>query len=214
MNAQAGLAPICLFTYNRLSHTRQVIQALEANTLAQKSDLYIFSDGPKLEKDRAPIEVLREYLDEVSGFKSVTVFKQDVNLGLANNIINGVSRVLEEYTNVIVLEDDLVTSSKFLTYMNDALNKYKKNNNVASIHAYSYPLKRPMLEEYFIVGSDCWGWATWRDQWQTFETDGKVLMSRLMLSGRMKQFNLDDCADYSAMLEAQIKGENNSWAVR
>ena len=41
------LAPIALFVYNRVEHTRETVEALKRNTLAKESDLFIFSDGPK-----------------------------------------------------------------------------------------------------------------------------------------------------------------------
>ena len=41
------LAPIVLFVYNRPGHTEQTLVALAANTLADQSSLFIYSDGPK-----------------------------------------------------------------------------------------------------------------------------------------------------------------------
>ncbi len=42
-----SLAPIALFVYNRIDHTKQTIQALQNNYLAKDSELFIFSDGWK-----------------------------------------------------------------------------------------------------------------------------------------------------------------------
>jgi hypothetical protein len=41
------LAPITLFVYNRPWHTRQTLEALEANVLANESMLFVFADGLK-----------------------------------------------------------------------------------------------------------------------------------------------------------------------
>ena len=49
------LAPIILFVYNRPWHTRQTVEALQKNELAQNSELFIFFDGPKNGADRAMV---------------------------------------------------------------------------------------------------------------------------------------------------------------
>ena len=38
------LAPITLFVYNRLEHTKRTVEALLENELASKSDLIIYSE--------------------------------------------------------------------------------------------------------------------------------------------------------------------------
>jgi len=136
-------APIALFTYNRLEHTRQTVEALEQNQLASLSDLYVFSDGPKSEDDEAEVDAVRRYLETVRGFYSLHVTKQDLNMGLAQSVIRGVSQVSLEQGRVIVLRDGLlVTSPHFLRYMNDALNLYEDVPDVVSINGYIYPSHR------------------------------------------------------------------------
>ena len=44
-------APVALFVYNRPQHTIKTIEALKNNYHASRSDLYIFSDGPKNNSD-------------------------------------------------------------------------------------------------------------------------------------------------------------------
>jgi len=57
----ACLAPIVLFVYNRPWHTRQTIQALVKNELANESDLFIYSDGSQ--QGHARTETVREVRD-------------------------------------------------------------------------------------------------------------------------------------------------------
>lgn len=153
-----NVTPIILFVYNRLWHTKQTVEALQKNDLASESELFIFSDGPKPGAEEKVKEV-REYLKTITGFRKVTIIERDTNWGLANNIIDGVTKIVNEYGKVIVLEDDLVTSPGFLTYMNEGLKIYADEEQVASIHGYIYPLKHPerLPETFFIRGADCWG---------------------------------------------------------
>ena len=81
------LAPICLFTYNRLSETQQTVNKLQANYIANNSDLYIFSDGPKNDTDEKKITIVRDYIKNINGFKSIHIIESKSNQGLANSII-------------------------------------------------------------------------------------------------------------------------------
>jgi len=207
-------APIALFTYNRPNHTRRTLEALKANPLAAESDLFLFSDGPKKEADLAKVLATRELLKSVTGFKSVTLSFQEQNRGLANSIISGVTEVVNRFGSVVVLEDDLVTSPGFLRYMNDGLESYKTDERVISIHGYVYPTREPLPETFFLKGADCWGWATWKRGWDLFEPDGKKLQGDLKSAGLNDRFDFGGAYPYTGMLEDQIGGRNDSWAVR
>lgn len=207
-------APIALFVYRRPTLTRKTVEALQQNVLADRSDLIIFSDGPKNAKAIKSVQEVREYINAIDGFKSIKVIEQETNLGLASSIINGVTKVCNEYGRVIVLEDDLLTSPYFLLYMNQALDTYKDEYRVISIHGYKYPTSIKLPETYFIKGSDCWGWATWKRGWDFFEPDGTKLLNEIMMEEKQREFNFNDSRNYTKMLRNQIKGKNDSWAIR
>src|SRR3989338_525512 len=128
------LAPITVFVYNRPWHIKQTIESLKKNKEAKKSDLFIFSDGPKNEDDQKKVDEVRKYIKKVNGFKMVTIIERQKNLRLANSIIAGVTEIINKYGKIIVLEDDLIASPYFLKFMNKGLDLYKKEERVASIH--------------------------------------------------------------------------------
>ncbi|KQT37214.1 MULTISPECIES: hypothetical protein [unclassified Methylophilus] len=206
-------APIALFVYNRLLHTQNTIQALKANHLSSETDLIIFSDGPRSSEQSKKVDSVRNFIKSIDGFKSIRIIERDRNYGLANSIIDGVTKVCNEFGKAIVLEDDIVTSTYFLTYMNDALNHYKNNEKVASIHGYIYPTQG-LPETFFLRGADCWGWATWKEKWGLFNSDGVQLLDGLKRQKLLKRFNFNDTYPYSQMLKDQIDGKNDSWAIR
>lgn len=206
-------APIVLFVYNRLEHTKRTVEALRMNDLSITSDLYIYSDGAKDIHSEIKVKNVRDYLSTISGFKSINIIKSNVNLGLANSIINGVTEIVNRFGKIIVLEDDHITSPFFLRFMNQALEMYKDEKEVASIHGYIYPITE-LPETFFIKGADCWGWATWSRAWQYFEPDGKKLMEIIRSNKTKKEFNFNNSYDYYRMLENQIEGKNDSWAIR
>jgi hypothetical protein len=208
------LAPVLLFTYKRLAQTRQTISALQQNLLATESELFIFSDGPKTDNDRLAVQSVRDYLKTVRGFKKCTVLESSANKGLANSIIDGVTQLINKYGRVIVLEDDLVSSNNFLSFCNQALDHYKNNPRVFSIGGYS----RPMVEldsraTYFTTRATSWGWATWKEKWLPVDWTVKDYSSFSGNSALRKAFNQMG-SDMAGMLDRQMKGDINSWAIR
>lgn len=209
-----NLAPIILFVYNRREHASQTIHALQKNDLSRDSDLVIFSDAAK-NKDAVPkVEEVRAYIRDISGFKSIQILERAENYGLARNIVDGVTTIVNRYGRVIVLEDDIVTSPYFLRYMNDALRIYADDERVISIHGYVYPVKGLLPETFFLRGADCWGWATWKRGWDLFEPDGGKLMQDLKRKKLTRRFDLNGAYPFTRMLDEQIHGKNNSWAIR
>jgi hypothetical protein len=207
------LAPIVLFTYNRLWHTKQTVEALQKNALADESELFIYSDGAKNDAVSLHVRNVREYLQTIEGFKKVNVIEREKNWGLANSIIDGVTNIVNKYGKIIVLEDDLVTSPCFLTYMNEALTLYENEPKVISIHGYIYPVAE-LPDTFFLKGADCWGWATWKRGWDRFEANGQKLLDEVSKRKLQKEADFDGAYAYTQMLKDQIQGKNNSWAIR
>lgn len=215
MESVNNLAPIALFAFNRPDHLEQTLNALKANELASESILYIFCDGPREGKDDVYLtQRVRELANSVKGFREVQVISHKTNKGLAQSIIDGVSKLCNEFGCVIVLEDDIVTSKYFLKYMNDGLAKYHDQEQIISLHGYIYPLRKPMPSPFFLRGADCWGWATWKRGWKLFNPNGEELLHALEKDNSLYRFNFNNSYDYFQMLKDQIEGKNNSWAIR
>lgn len=208
-----NLAPIVMFTYCRLTNTKETVDHLLKNEEAKDSDLIIYSDAPKDEKVEEGVKKTREYIHTMSGFKSVTIIERDKNMGLANSIVDGVTSVVNKYGKVIVLEDDLSVSPYFLKYMNEGLERYKAREDIISIHGYIYPVKKKLPEAILIKGADCWGWATWKRGWDEFSFDAKSLYEKIKKTHREKEFDFNYSYPYLDMLKRQIDGSAGSWAV-
>ena len=121
-------APIILFVYNRPEHTKKTVETLKQNEHARESELFVFADGPKeetIEEQLSKIHQVREYISTIDGFRNVHIETSNHNRGLANSVIYGVTKIVNQYGRVIVLEDDIVTSTQFLKYMNQSLDTYE-----------------------------------------------------------------------------------------
>ena len=207
-------APIALFVYNRPYHTGQTLNYLQKNLLAAQTDLFIFSDGPKTDADKASVDAVRQLATQVTGFKTVQVIARGQNMGLANSIISGVTQLVNKYGKVIVFEDDLVSSPYTLQYFNDALAHYANTEQVMHISAYMFPLQDNTLPEtFFFRAAFSWGWATWARAWKKFEPDIDVLMARFDAE-KTHQFSIEGTMNFwKQMLDFKAR-KNNSWAIR
>ena len=209
------LAPIILFTYNRLEETKQTILALQKNNLAKDSELYVFSDGSKNKEGKKKVEELRLYLQQITGFKKIVIFKSPINQGLANSVIEGVTKILEEFGKVIVLEDDLITSPNFLNFMNQALEFYEFDKKIKSVNGFSLDIKSKIDSVYFQTRPFPWGWATWKDRWNQQIFDKKRISDELETDKLiLKKFNKKCGDDMSKMLLDSLNEINDSWYVR
>ncbi|WP_289036992.1 glycosyltransferase [uncultured Zobellia sp.] len=210
------LAPICLFTYNRLEETKLTVAALKNNALAADSHVIVFSDGFKNDNARGKVEKVRQYLKTIDGFKSVTVIESPKNKGLANSIISGATQVVKEYGKVIVLEDDLITSPNFLTFMNQALDYYESNELIKSINGFSPAIKSNNTSDvYFQTRTFPWGWATWKSRWSDSVFSKEKIKSEISSDSKiLKDFRKECGEDIVKMLLDSVKGKNDSWYVR
>ncbi len=212
------LSPICLFTYNRVSVTKKTITALKNNFLSSKSELFIFSDGWKKnnENDEDKVEEVRDYLNTIKGFQKITIFNSDKNKGLSKSIIEGVTKVVNVYDKVIVLEDDLLTSPNFLNYMNETLDYYSNNNKIFSISGYTLnldALSNLSKDVYLGVRASSWGWGTWKNRWENVDWEVKDYNSFKKSFISRYNFNKGG-SDMCGMLKNQMNGKIDSWAIR
>jgi hypothetical protein len=207
------VAPVILFVYNRPKHTAKVLKNLKNNYLAKKTDLLIFSDGPKNKEDFLQVKEVRNIINKIKGFKSITVYERLKNIGLSNNIVLGLNQFFKKNKTAIILEDDLIVDKYFLYYMNCGLTIYKNEKKVISIHGYSYPTKDRAPIFFFLKGADCWGWATWKRGWNIYNSNSNYLFEKLKKKNLLKKFDFENSYPYSRILRDNIKQKNISWAT-
>lgn len=207
-------APIVIFAYNRPWHLEQTLISLSRCQEWEESEVFVFCDGPKTVVDTAAVAEVDSVVEKLKSRRRIQHNKSSINLGLARSVIKGVTQVLQDFEEVIVLEDDMVVSDKFLAYMNEGLRHFRNEERVASIHGYVYPLKSSVPDAFFLRGADCWGWATWKRAWADFEEDGESLLKALNAKNLLWEFDMQGSYSYSQMLKDQVLGKNNSWAIR
>lgn len=154
--------PIYVTTLNRYEHLRRLIESLQRNTHAEKTELVIGLDYPPSDKYKDGWKRIKAYLPTVTGFKKVTVLEANHNLGAKEN-----TRVCRQYIKdsgyeaFIASEDDNEFSPCFLDYMNKLLEFYRDNEKIQFLCGYT-PFEYNEGHSVFCsIQMSAWGWASW-----------------------------------------------------
>ena len=213
-------APVILFAYNRVNVLKKTIQALSRNLEIEKTDLLIFSDGPKNDDDKDKVSKVREYINSLDKFtKSITYHEHKTNIGLAQSIIFGITKVSKQYKNFIVLEDDLVTSKYFLKYMNESLARFETNPKVWAINGMG--INKNLLKfsnsylynTYFTYRSSSHGWGSWSNKWSQAIWENNQIKKEIFKFKNNRNF-LKGGRDLSEILIQQLNKKNDSWWIK
>lgn len=163
-------APVLIITLNRFQHFSNCVESLSQNKHAQNTHLFIALDAPLKESHIDGYHKISEYLENISGFKEVTIFRRSSNLGAARNARVASEEIFKRYDRLIFSEDDNFFSKNFLEFINIGLEQYAHDKKVFSICGYNYPIDIPKTYQaniYMWKGFSAWGYGTWRDKFDT-----------------------------------------------
>lgn len=207
-------APIALFAFRRPELTARLLRSLLASPEIQTSRVYAFCDGARREEDAPLVARTRKVIAE-AGLPDLELVERPGNMGLAGNVVDGVTRLCRESGRVIVLEDDLILSPGFLRYMNHALDRYQDEAQVFAVSGYMYPVRHAAPHDaLFMPFISSWGWATWARAWRCFDAGASRAGEVLEDAPTRRRFDLDGAYGFSRMLRRQLAGQSDSWAIR
>ena len=208
-----SLAPVALFTYNRPWHVKQTVESLQRDDLAAQSELTIFSDAAKNSEAAENVGMVRQYIKSITGFKSLNIIERKENWGSARSLTDGITEVIKKHGRIIVIEDDFVFSTAFLTFMNNALDYYRGRPKIWHISGYNYPMQLDTEQDAFFWRlMVCSGWATWADRWSQYESDADKILSAFGHKD-IYRFNMDGYEKFTGQILDNRNGKLNTWAV-
>lgn len=240
-NVKENIAPIVVFCYNRPQHLRKTIEALADNDLARDSILYVYCDGAREWGGEESKETIGNYITKryglmycskrdydtylkriqetrdiahnQKGFKEVYVIEREKNLGLAANITDAVTEIINQYGCVIAFEDDVVSTRGCLTYLNEALDVYKNDERVMHISAWMYPNKGQFPTTFFYDSPyPAGGWATWKRAWNNFNSNTADHV--VYWQNKWKEFDIMGNDYLSSQLIGNLNGILKTWYVK
>lgn len=208
-------APIAVFAYRRPDHLRRTLESLARCAGFAESPVYLFADGAKGEADAADVAATRDVARAFLGERAECRLSPE-NRGLSRSVVGGVEAVLERHDGVIVVEDDMELGPAFLDYMNSALERFRDEPRVMQVsgHMFDVPEFAGRDRALLLPFTTSWGWATWRRAWRQFDPDAHGWQELSREGALRKRFNLDGAFDFATMLERQMIGIGDSWAVR
>jgi hypothetical protein len=204
---------LAVFAYRRPSHLGRVLEALTRQLQEIPLPVHLFLDGPRGNQDVPAVRACHLIAEQAARDIDLQLHRASFNRGLYRSLTEGVSAVLEQHPQVIVLEDDILTSPHFLRYMLDGLRCYADDTRVAAIHGFSPPIPAELPDTFFLRGADCWGWATWRDRWSLFRSDAAAMAAEIRDGGLAMDFDLGGRVPNLQLLDARAAGTSGSWAI-
>jgi hypothetical protein len=209
------LAPIGISVYTRINHFKQCIEALQKNILAEKSGLFVYSDAASKKEDEDLVKEVREFAHSIKVFKKLNVIEREKNYGGTRNAFFAFKEITEKFKKSIFLEDEIVTASGFLTFMNEALEFYKDDDRILSITGYSPPLNLPNEYDndiFILPRYNGWGTGVWKSLMS--EPLNKIDKKEFIkIKNKKKVFTVGG-EDVLSMIEAEINEELNAGDVR
>ncbi|EJK2411846.1 glycosyltransferase [Vibrio parahaemolyticus] len=166
------LAPIAVYTYNRIDTLEKTITSLKNCKESINSDLFIVSDAAYRKEDEELVNRIRDYARNIKGFSSVNLIARNKNLGAFESITKAETQIISDYGRIIGLEDDNIVSPQFLRFINEGLEFYKEHRNVFSICGYCPKLTFPSEYENSHWVSPWhipWGYGFWKDKYLNFD---------------------------------------------
>jgi hypothetical protein len=178
----SNFAPVIVPTLNRFEHFKNCIESLSACIHADKTDLFIALDYPFKESHFDGYQKIKNYIGDISGFKSVNIIRRDENFGVNKNMSDAMSDIFEHYDTMIISEDDNVFAPDFIRFVNLGLEVYKDREDIFSINGYTDPIDIPetyQKDVYIWAGFAAWGCGIWKEKWDKIDFSEDVLLKNV-----------------------------------
>ena len=139
---------------------------------ARPSQLFLYQDGPRNEKDMAGIEACRQIVSDENIDWECEVYRnyQERNLGCDPSEYVSQKWAFSIADKCIVLEDDDVPTQSFFPFCKEMLDRYEHDERITMIAGFNVDeITSDVPDSYFFTSAfSIWGWASWRrviDQW-------------------------------------------------
>ena len=173
MAVNVPMSPIAIFAFNRVETLKRVLSNLlrcERFVEPHGRKVYAFVDAPRNEQDLPKTREVKKLLEDFRRCvcHDMEIVCREKNYGCENNIPKGIAQVLDLHGRAIIVEDDILVSRYFLSYMDAALELYADNPKIWCINAWRNRfVKIPQgyrHDVYLNNRNMCWGWGTWQDR--------------------------------------------------
>jgi len=180
--------PVLFLIFNRPMSTQKVFNAVRE---VKPNKIFVAADGPRkgVPTDLDTCLEARKIIEQVDWECEVKLLYREENIGCRAAISSGIDWFFSHVDEGIILEDDCLPSKSFFRFCQILLEKYRHNDSVMQINGSYYldDLIDHKESYYFSKIISCWGWATWKSSWGSF--DGAMSdYGRLKSNGLIKEY--------------------------
>ena len=205
--------PVLLTVWRRPDSTHRALEAIRA---ARPKRLFIASDGPRNEEERALVaETRRLVATGIDWDCEIETLHRERNLGCRLAMAGAIDWFFDHVPAGIILEDDCVPHPDFFPYCAELLERYRDDDRVMHIGGdNSTDLTWDGDDSYrFVRWPQVWGWATWRRAWHHYDRD--LAAWTRATAGRSARSILPDPVDREAWMPTlarlRDRGEPDTW---
>lgn len=157
---KTDVAVLILF-FNRPEALKNVWSAV---CEARPSQLFLYQDGPRNEKDMLGIKACREIVNQIDWECDVHRCFQSKNYGCDPSEFMSQKWALSIADRCIILEDDSIPSATFFPFCKEMLDRYANDPRIMMIQGMNYDEITPNIpyDYFFTTAFSISGWATWR----------------------------------------------------
>ena len=211
------LAPILVIGYNRPDFLSDRLNQL----LMSERRIYIAIDGPRNAKHEIEVaksrDVAKAFHEKQSLFQEVHLLIRESNLGCKYGVATAIDWIFESESKAIIIEDDIVFSSDFLTTMDSWLEHHNENKEIFHLNGFN-PLsrKQELNSSYLSRYPHVWGWATWKDRWQFYDRELSTWKASdfPFLPGLIGQNLSDDFFKYWSLQIEMCRNGFDTWDIQ
>lgn len=159
--------PVLMIFFNRPDTFEKVFEKVRE---AKPYTLILAQDGARNADDLSGIEACRSIVETIDWDCNVIHDYSEINLGCGMRPYTAISKALDLFESIIILEDDCIPSNSFFRYCDDLLDYYKHDDRIAYISGLNHFEKWDcgQFDYFFTRAGAIWGWATWRERWKKY----------------------------------------------
>ena len=166
-------SPVLVIAYRRPDKISKVLEAIESQGPRR---VYLFCDGPaSMADEHAQSEIAHLASSLGHEFKLATRFEPE-HLGLKRAVTAALDWFFSVESLGIILEDDVVPTSEFFLFCDDALEHYRGVKEIQQISGSNIfgNLLKFSVRHFLSARMEVWGWATWADRWHEFRSSEQL----------------------------------------
>lgn len=161
--------PVLFITFVRPDYARQTWDGIKA---AKPKTLYFYSNKGRTDKEGEVVrnEEIRAYIKEVDWECDLHTWFRDECVNVYDSLRGAIDWLFENEEQGIVLEEDCVPTLGFFSYADQLIAKFKNDRRIWFISGDNFINYNPGGYDYiFSHHSQIYGWASWRDRWNSID---------------------------------------------